>query len=78
MTAQRKMPVYRLRLSRTMPAPSPLVSVFADNGRCAGFVIARGKLGHEAFDFTGAKSLGFHETQAAAAKAIRKRAREAS
>jgi hypothetical protein len=48
--------------------PSPLSSVY-DGRICRGFVIARGKLGIEAFDCD-ERSLGVYPTQRAAADAI--------
>jgi len=48
--------------------PSPLSSVY-DGRICRGFVIARGKLGFEAFDCD-QRSLGVYSTQSEAVNAI--------
>lgn len=47
---------------------TPMLSIFAA-GACVGFVLARGKLGHEAFDAE-QHSRGIFSTQAAAVAAL--------
>ena len=49
-------------------APSPLSYVY-DGRECLGFVLARGRLGHEAFDHKEV-SLGVFKTPTAAANAV--------
>ena len=49
-------------------APASLAYVY-DGRQCLGHVLARGKLGHEAFDRDD-KSLGVFETQRQAANAL--------
>jgi hypothetical protein len=51
-----------------MSAASPLSYVY-DGKQCVGHIIARGKLGHEAFDRE-ERSLGMYETAAKAANAL--------
>jgi hypothetical protein len=55
-------------MSAPKPASAPMVSVY-DGTTCIGHVIARGKLGHEAFDRED-KSVGVFETQSQAADAL--------
>jgi hypothetical protein len=55
-------------MSAPKPASAPMVSVY-DGTTCIGHVIARGKLGHEAFDAT-ERSLGLFETAKQAANAL--------
>jgi hypothetical protein len=47
-----------------------MTCVFDDNRRCIGFVLSRGRMGHEAFAYDGARTLGIHPTMADAANAI--------
>jgi hypothetical protein len=52
-----------------IPRP-PMLTVFAGSA-CIGFILARGKLGHEALD-RDERSLGLFPTSSAAADAISK------
>lgn len=56
--------------ARITPAAPAMTCVFDDNRRCIGFVLSRGRMGHEAFAYDGARTLGIHPTMADAANAI--------
>jgi hypothetical protein len=53
------------------PSTAPMISVY-DGRECVGFVIARGKLGFEAFD-RNERSVGTYSTQREAVAAIPER-----
>jgi hypothetical protein len=73
LTGEKELHMYDLSAGRNSSSSFPLLSVY-DGRICRGFVVARGKLGFEAFDCD-KRGLGTYPTQREAANAIMERGR---